>query len=82
MNKLSCFSIGLSAAVFVLYQLSLLSLSARIPPVIRLGKLGVTSESQNNPVSTNGVNSAKTQSVRILRKIKKELESGVKQQGM
>jgi hypothetical protein len=30
------------------------------------GELGVTSESQNNPVSTNGVNSAMTQSVRIL----------------
>jgi len=45
-------------------------------------KLGVTSESQNNPVSTNGVNSAMTQSVRILRKIKKDLESRVKQQGL
>jgi len=38
-------------------------------------KLGVTSESQNSPVSTNGVNSAMTQSVRILRKIKKDLKS-------
>jgi eukaryotic-like serine/threonine-protein kinase len=34
-------------------------------------KLGVTSESQNNPVSTYGVNSAMTQSVKIVRKIKK-----------
>ena len=38
-------------------------------------KLGVTSESQNNPVSTNGVNSAMAQSVRILRKITKDLKS-------
>lgn len=41
------------------------------------GKVGVTSESQINPVSTNGVNSAMTQSVRILRRIKNDLESGV-----
>src|SRR5581483_4107893 len=34
-------------------------------------ELGVTSESQNNPVGANGVHSAGTQSVRILRKIKK-----------
>ncbi len=45
-------------------------------------KLGVTSESQNNPVSTNGVNSAMTQSVRVLRKMKNDLKSGVKQQGL
>ncbi len=38
---------------------------------LRPREVGVTSESQNNPVSTNGVNSAMTQSVRILRKIKK-----------
>jgi hypothetical protein len=48
----------------------------------RAWKLGVTSESQNSPVSTNGVNSGMTQSVRILRKIKKGSESGVKQQGL
>ncbi len=41
----------------------------------RLAGLGVTSKSQNNPVSTNGVNSAMTQSIRILRKIKKDPKS-------
>jgi len=35
----------------------------------------------NNPVSTNGVNSAMTQNVRILRRIKNDLESGVKTVG-
>ena len=38
-------------------------------------KLGVTSESQNNPVSANGEYSAMTQSARILRKIKKAPKS-------
>ena len=45
-------------------------------------EVGVTSESQNSPVSTNGVNSAMTQSVRIPRKIKKALKSGLKQQAL
>jgi hypothetical protein len=50
-----------------------LSLSARTTSLIKLGN--VTSESQNNPVSTNGVNSAMTLSVRILRKVKKSPKS-------
>ena len=42
------------------YPLQFLSLSARTTAIIKLEIFGVTSESQNNSVSTNGVNSAMT----------------------
>jgi hypothetical protein len=49
--------------------------SQREHVILNAGHLGLEtwcqSESQNNPFSTSGVNSAMTQSVRILRKIKK-----------
>jgi len=50
--------------------------------LISTWKLGVTSESQNNPVSTNGVNSVTAQSVKLLRKIRTDLKTQVKQQAL
>jgi hypothetical protein len=45
-------------------------------------KLGVTSKSQNNADGANCVNSVTREIVEMLRKIKKDLKSGVKQQSL
>jgi hypothetical protein len=75
-------SVGLAGGVFWRTpQITELGSGSRLTWGAKYGEVGVTSKSQNNPVSTNGVNSAMTQSVRTLREIKKDLKSGAKQQG-